>query len=424
MPAPPGSLTTPRTCPLSPTSPTARTTRLGPGRLRPRRTVACGIVRRRGTPTRRQACPSRRSFFIPPGDALAVLREVEVDARTGHVKSTPAVYAAGFASWTVWTTYAGFAFGFVLLGNQLGADVRDVRGVPLRRVGGDRSAEASYTRLIGWAYAAAMVATTVGIADRRPAVLLRGVPVRGMDEHRRRDRPRGAGPVAAVRAPRSESADELTGRRPIYATRPMSWHRASLAQRYLTTLRAGVREATRPRRTSGTSCSSRRCSWACRRTTSTSDCSPTKPGAATADVAILMAFVTAGQVVGTALADRTESVSRRTHGVGRDAVAGALIAAGAVSGHAPGSPSWRSATASPTNAIVVGEARMQSVISGTARATVTSTVGILLRGLRSRLLRHVCDRLAVAVGRHARRRAVRSAARHRGGGPGVVAGRL
>ncbi len=177
----------------------------------------------------------------------------------------------------------------------------------------------------------------------------------------------GALALSLPRAPRSESADETVKGS---TTRPIG---STVARRYLATLRAGVREATDHASVRhvvliaavlmGVSAYDEYFGLLAR-----------EAGAATSDVAILMAVVTAGQVVGTALADRTASVSRRTM-AWAVTLAGALIAAGAVSGHVAGIAVVAVGYGIAQNAMVVGEARVQTVISGTARATVTSTVG-------------------------------------------------
>ena len=87
-----------------------------------------------------------------------------------------------------------------------------------------------------------------------------------------------------------------------------------------------------------------------------------------------MAIVTAGQVAGTALAGRSEAMSRRALAVLLVA-AGVGIAGGALVGHPAGIVAIAVGYGIAHNVTVVGEARLQSVISGPARATVTSTMG-------------------------------------------------
>ncbi len=112
---------------------------------------------------------STASFlFEVPSGAWADL----VDRRRLLLLSA-AVYAAGFASWTVWTTYAGFAVGFVLWGISSALMSGTFEAFLYDELVATGT-EASYTRLIGWAYAAAMVATTVGIAIGGPLYRIGG----------------------------------------------------------------------------------------------------------------------------------------------------------------------------------------------------------------------------------------------------------
>ena len=300
-------------------------------------------------------------FEVPSGAWADV-----VDRRLLLVLSS-GIYAAGFASWIVWPTYLGFAFGFVCWGVSSALMSGTFEAFLYDELVA-QSAESSYARLLGWANAAAMVATMVGIAAAGPLFAWGGYPLVGWASvavalvH-------GALALSLPSAPRTESADEVAEAAESVGA-PES---ATLAQRYVAMLQAGIHEATRhvdvrhvvliAAVLMGVSAYDEYFGLLAR-----------EQGAATADVPILMAVVTAGQVVGTALAGRTESMSRRAMAA-MVLVAGAAIAVGALIGHPVGIIGVTIGYGLAHNAIVVSEARLQAVITGPARATVTSTMG-------------------------------------------------
>jgi hypothetical protein len=273
------------------------------------------------------------------------------------------IYACGFALWTLWPSYVGFALGFVLWGlssalmsGTFEAFLYDELVVQGRAP--------SYARVLGWTNAAEVVATMAGIAAGGPLYAWGGYPLVGAASvvvallH-------GAAAFSLPRAPRQESADE---------TRELDNEpRSSVLERYLSMLRSGVHEATRrgPVRhivliaavLMGVSAYDEYFPLLAR-----------EQGAATADVPILMAIVTAGQVVGTALAGRAERLSKRALAA-LVTVAGVTIAGGALAGHPTGIVAVAVGYGITHNVTVVSEARLQSAITGPARATVTSTTG-------------------------------------------------
>lgn len=286
-----------------------------------------------------------------------------VDRRLLLAMSGP-IYATAFALWTLWPTYPGFALGFVLWGlssalmsGTFEAFVYDELTAHGR--------ESSYAKLLGWTNAAAVTATMIGIAAGGPLYSWGGYPLVGAVSvavalvH-------GALAWSLPPAPRLESADET-----LEATEGES--RSGVLDRYVAMLRSGVREATQrgPVRhivviaavLMGVSAYDEYFPLLVR-----------EQGAATADVPILMAVVTAGQVVGTALAGRAEALSRRVI-TALVVVAGASIAAGALVAHPVGIVGIAIGYGITHNVTVVSEARLQAVISGRARATVTSTMG-------------------------------------------------
>jgi hypothetical protein len=223
--------------------------------------------------------------------------------------------------------------------------------------------ESSYARVLGWTNTGEVVATMVGIAAGGPLYAWGGYPLVGAASvfvalvH-------GALAWSLPRAPRQESADE---------TIDGDASHSGVLQRYGAMLRAGVSEAT--------------CRGPVRHivlitavlmgVTAYDEYFPLlarEQGAATADVPILMAVVTAGQVVGTALTGRAERLPKRTVAA-LVTGAGAAIAAGALTAHPAGIVAVAVGYGITHNVMVVSEARLQSVISGPARATVTSTMG-------------------------------------------------
>lgn len=273
-----------------------------------------------------------------------------------------AMYATAFATWVVWPTYAGFALGFALWGVSSSLMSGTFESLLYDELVA-RGEESTYAQLMGWATAASVVAATVGIAAGGPLFrwggyeLVGWVSVGFAGAH-------GLLALSLPRVPRVEPGDELEvavdGGRSLFA-------------RWLAMLRAGLREATTHARVRrivliaavlmGVTAYDEYFGLLARET-----------GVATADIAVLMALVGLGEVVGAALAGRTEAMSGRAMSV-VVLVAAVLLAAGAASGHIAGFGGIAVGYGLLHNAIVVSEARLQAVISGRARATVTSVTG-------------------------------------------------
>ena len=99
-------------------------------------------------------------------------------------------------------------------------------------------------------------------------------------------------------------------------------------------------------------------------------------GVATADIPLLIAITVVGQAVGTALAGRTARLPARA--------IGAMLRPGRCwsrsapwSRRTPGSSAIAVGYGLLNNAMLVGETRLQDTITGPARATVTSVLGLL-----------------------------------------------
>lgn len=272
------------------------------------------------------------------------------------------MFAAAFATWVVWPTYAGFAVGFVLWGVSSSLMSGTFESLVYDELVA-RGEESGYAQLLGWATAASIAAATVGIALGGPLYRWGGYAAVGWASvgvavvH-------GLLALSLPSAPRAESADEL-----------QLGHNgdATLFARWVAMLRAGLREAT-------THVTVRRIvliTAVLMGVTAYDEyfgLLAREMGVATADIAVLMALVGLGEVAGAALAGRTEAMSKRTMSA-VVFVAAVLIAVGAASGHVVGFAGVAVGYGLVHNAIVVSEARLQSAITGRARATVTSVTG-------------------------------------------------
>lgn len=270
------------------------------------------------------------------------------------------MYAMAFAAWVLWPTYAGFALGFALWGVSSSLMSGTFESLLYDELVA-RGEEGTYAQLLGWATAASVVAATVGIALGGPLYRWGGydlvgyVSIGAAGLH-------GLLALSLPRAPRAAASDdtEAVGGSNAFA-------------RWRAMLRAGLREATThvPVRRivlitavlMGVTAYDEYFGLLAR-----------EMGVATADVAILMALVGLGEVVGAALAGRTEAMPARAMSA-VVLVAAGLIAVGAASGHVAGFAGVAVGYGLAHNAIVVSEARLQAVITGRARATVTSVTG-------------------------------------------------
>lgn len=271
------------------------------------------------------------------------------------------VLAAAFASWTLRPTYAGFALGFVLWGVSSALESGTFESLlydELRL----RGRTPAYPRLIGRARALALVAVLVADGLAVPLLHVGGYGLLGLASvvaallH---------GVLAATLPVRPEA------RRPTHTDEPRGG-------RYLAMLGTGLRESARVP--------------AVRRAllvasvlvglTAYDEYFPLVArdhGVPTASVPVLIAVTTLAQAVGTALAGRTPMSGRA---LGLTVAAGAVL----VSLGAAGGPAIPAAYAGfvpialgyglLNNAMIVAETRLQDRISGPARATVTSVLGV------------------------------------------------
>jgi MFS family permease len=284
-----------------------------------------------------------------------------VDRRRLLVASA-AVHGLGFGSWLLFPGYAGFAAGFVLWGLSSAMMSGTFESLLYDELVA-RDAEADYPRLVGQAHSAAMAANLVASLAAAPLFAWGGYPLVGW---------------ASVAAAGAQAV--------LAATLPVTTHRRhrsptevlqateTVLGRYVGMLRAGVAEASR-------AVDVRRAVLLSALVVGASAYDEYFPLVArahhvpTAVVPWLVGLVVLGQAVGTLLAGRTAGMAGPT--MGRLLLGAAvLISAGALVAPVVGFAAIAVGYGLLNNAMVVAEARLQQVITGPARATVTSVAGL------------------------------------------------
>jgi MFS family permease len=273
------------------------------------------------------------------------------------------VYAAGFATWMTWQTFAGFATGFVLWGLSSALMSGTFEALVYDELVERGGAEA-YPALIGWAHSTAMVANLAATALAAPLLARGGYPLVGWASVAIC----GGQALLAATLPVS-----LGARRPAHGSPLAETERAT--SRYLAMLRAGLAESRhRPdvRRTLLLAA-------AMVGLTAYDEYFPLVArahGVRTADIPLLVAVTVVGQVIGTALVGRTARL--RARAVGAMLGAGALlVSVGALATPYAGFLAIGVGYGLLNNAMLIGETRLQDAITGPARATVTSVLGLL-----------------------------------------------
>jgi MFS family permease len=277
------------------------------------------------------------------------------------------VYAMAFSAWLVWPTYLGFALGFVLWGLSSAImsgtfeaflyDELTAQGRP-----------AAYAQIKGWCHATAMAANLVATVMAAPLHSWGGYPLVGW-----------ASVAMAVvhaalawslpRAPQAEVADDT-----VENVGGRASSNGTFASRYLAMLHAGLREAARERRV-------RRALVVVAGLLGMTVYDEYFPlvareqGVAVGDVPWLVGLVVLGQLVGTALAGPASRLPAKVI-AGFAGSAAILIAAGALAGHPVGFVAIAIGYGLANNTHLVADARLQDVITGPARATVTSVAGL------------------------------------------------
>ncbi len=273
--------------------------------------------------------------------------------------------AAGFATWLLWPSYAGFAVGFVVWGVS-GSLMSGTFEAWLYDELAVHGATARYPGLVGWAESAAMSANLVGSVAAAPLMAWGGYALVGWTSVAL------AGVHAVLAATLPVSARVTAGPAPHAHDVVVATER--VAVRYVAMLRAGIAETAHTPRV-------RRAVLLSAAVIGASAYDEYFPlvardnGVATAAVPWLIGMVVTGQVVGTALAGRTARMSGRTMRVVLLAAAVA-ISAGALVTPLVGFAAIAVGYGLLNNAMVVTDARLQDTITGPARATVTSVAGL------------------------------------------------
>lgn len=281
-------------------------------------------------------------------------------SRRGLLFGSGVLFGAAFTMWLVWPTYWGFATGFVLWGISESLKSGTFEALVYDELAA-RGGEHRYAAVMGYANAGEMVCVFVAILSAAPLFELGGYALVGWVSV--------AITVADTllvltlpAAPKSMDADEVDG--------PGD----TLVARYLASLRAGTSEVR-------TDAVVRRAVvlaaalLACLAFDEYFGLLAREGGATTEFVPVLLALTVVGQVIGAAAAGRTARMSGRV--MGAVVVTGSLaLAAGALVGGVAGFAAIGAGYGALHNTAIVAEARLQDAMSGRARATVSSVVGL------------------------------------------------
>ena len=275
-----------------------------------------------------------------------------------------AIYAVGFSCWMVWQTFTGFAVGFVCWGLSSALMSGTFESMVYDELV-ERGARGRYAGLIGWAQSTALVANLAATVAAAGLFHVGGYALVGWSSvaiavvqgllaatlpvsHRARHAPHDEGAVAATE------------------------HAAS---RYVAMLRAGLAESSHHPDV-------RRILLLASAMVAMTTYDEYFPlvardhGVSTTLVPILVAITVVGQAVGTALVGRTARVSGRVVGL-MLATGAVLVSIGALVTPYVGFVGIAIGYGLCNNAMLVGETRLQDNITGPARATVTSVLGVL-----------------------------------------------
>lgn len=286
-----------------------------------------------------------------PSGALAD----RIDRRTTLLLSAGGQVAA-FSCWMIWPSYPGFALGFILWGAS-GALMSGAFEALVYDELAAMSATEAYAGLIGWVASVRIAAVMVGMASAGPLydvggyLLVGWISVGIATLH-------GILTLLLPKAPKAitESGDA--------GTDPAG---------YLSLLRSGLVEAaTHPPVRRAVLYAS---AFGVLAIDEYFPLLARDTGVSMATVPWLVALTMVGPMIGTALAGRSAALSRRTLNA-MVVVAVILLAAGALSGTVGGFVALSAGYGLAWNVATVADARVQHVIEGPARATVTSLVGL------------------------------------------------
>ncbi|MGI8524254.1 MAG: MFS transporter [Nocardioides sp.] len=273
------------------------------------------------------------------------------------------VYAAGFATWLVWQTFTGFAVGFVLWGLSSALMSGTFESLLYDELV-ERGAKDGYPTLVGWAQSTAMLGNLAATGLAAVLFHVGGYPLVGWTSVAL------CGVQAALAATLPVS---LRARRPSHGSPLAETERRT--SRYVAMLRAGLAESRHHPRV-------RRVLLLAATMVGLTAYDEYFPlvardhGVGTGTVPLLLAVTVVGQAVGTALAGRSARLTSRSVAA-IVAGGGALVTVGALVTPYAGFVAIAVGYGMLNNAMLVGETRLQSAITGPARATVTSVLGLL-----------------------------------------------
>ncbi|WP_241383400.1 MFS transporter [Rhodococcus sp. CH91] len=281
-------------------------------------------------------------------------------SRRGLLMGSGVLFTAGFTTWLVWPTYWGFALGFVLWGVSESMKSGTFEALVYDELAA-RGEEHRYAAVMGYANAGETTCVLLAILTAAPLFDLGGYALVGWVSV--------AITVVGIAlvgtlpaAPKAEATDEIDG------------HGDTVLARYMSSLRTGASEI-RTDRAVRRSVVLAAALLACLAFDEYFGLLARESGAGTGFVPVLVALTAAGQVVGAATAGRTASMSGRT--MGALVVFGSiLIAGGALVGGIAGFTAIGVGYGALHNTAIVAEARLQDTMSGRARATVSSVVGL------------------------------------------------
>jgi hypothetical protein len=274
------------------------------------------------------------------------------------------VYAAGFSAWMLWQTFAGFALGFVCWGvssalmsgtfEALLYDELVTRGAPER-----------YPAVIGGAHSSAMLANLLATAAAAWLFAEGGYQLVGWVSVA----------IAVVQGALAATLPvSRAARRPVH-DRAARHETEQAASHYVAMLRSGLAESRHHpdvRRVLLLAA-------AMVGLTAYDEYFPLVArdhGVSTSVIPLLVAVTVLGQVVGTATVGRTARFGAVTVGLVLSSGA-VLVSVGALATPYLGFVAIGIGYGLLNNAMLVGETRLQDVITGPARATVTSVLGLL-----------------------------------------------
>lgn len=274
------------------------------------------------------------------------------------------IYGAGFATWMLWQDFAGFAAGFVCWGLSSALMSGTFESMVYDELV-ERGAAERYPGLIGWAQSTAQVANLIASAAAAWLFHVGGYALVGWTSVAIA----GVQGLLAATLPVSHRARHA----PHVDGALAETERA--ASRYVSMLRAGLAESRHHPDV-------RRILLLAATMVGFTAYDEYFPlvardhGVSTTIIPILIAVTVVGQAVGTALVGRTAAASART--VALFLAGGALlISVGALVTPYAGFVAIAVGYGLANNAMLVGETRLQDAITGPARATVTSVLGVL-----------------------------------------------